>query len=260
MVGVIADAFRMRRTKYEWNNLLNYLSGIIGRQISEIHTRNFYSGNSPWRELNGEQRSAIISAIFQWLSDRKHRIVYCAIEKNIFNENFGTENCYSDIRTIWRFMALHVSLSIQKCFQGSARGRIRTLNPKGRCVLIFDNEHTEQRKFTDLLLNPPDWTDTYYDKKPNQEKLNQIIDVPYFVDSRDVGLIQLADFICFFLRRYIELNMEYSTPAYDGEINRVNNWVELILNKSIPKNNMYLSRNRCTCAGLFYRYAPEIIK
>lgn len=41
MTGVIADSYRMRPTKAEWNDLLNELSRIIGREIEEIHTRDF---------------------------------------------------------------------------------------------------------------------------------------------------------------------------------------------------------------------------
>jgi hypothetical protein len=259
MVGVIADSYRMRVTKEHWNGLLSALSGIIGREIDEIHTRDFYSGNSPWRDLSGHQRAAIIDAIFRWLRDRKHPIVFTAVDKAKFCNGFQEEAFYEDVRTLWRFMALHLSLSIQKRFQGLSRGKKRTLNPSGACVLIFDNEEREQRRITDLLLNAPDWTDSYYDRKPKQEKFSQIVDVPHFVDSKDVGLIQLADFICFFLRKYIELNIGYAEPAYRDEVERVNSWAELLLAQSIPRSNIFLSRGRCACADFFYRYAPETV-
>jgi hypothetical protein len=67
MTGVIADSYRMRPTKTDWDGLLQQLSQIIGKEINEIHTRDFYSGNSPWRDLRGNQRAAIISAIFEGL-------------------------------------------------------------------------------------------------------------------------------------------------------------------------------------------------
>jgi len=260
MVGVIADSYRMRPTKENWISLTKYLSQIIGREITEIHTRDFYSGNSPWRELDGSQRSTIITAIFEWLRDRKHSIVFTAVDKHQFNYSFPKEPFSEDISTLWRFMALHISLSIQKCFQGASRGRDRKVNQKGNCVLIFDNEYTEEKHFTDLLLNAPVWTNTYYDKRPNQEQFSQIVDVPHFVDSRDVGLIQLADFICFFLRKHIELQMGYVNPDYDDEIERVAKWAELILKQCIPKRNIFSSKGRCKCADLFYRYAPQVIK
>jgi len=259
MAGVIADSHRMRPTKEAWNNLLLALSKIIGRNIREIHTRDFYSGNSPWRDLNGHQRSAIITAIFQWLCTRKHAIVYSAVDKKKFNDSFNNEAAASDISTLWRFLALHISLSLQKCFQGAPRGKNRTVNPKGNCVLIFDNEFREERHFTDLLLDAPAWTDSYYNRLPKQEKLSQFVDVPHFVDSKDVGLIQLADFICFFLRKHIEIQMEYVEPEYRDEKEKVSEWANLILNQSIPKSNCYLSRGRCACADLFFRYVPEIL-
>jgi hypothetical protein len=260
MVGIVADSHRMRLTKEHWNRLLKALSEIIGQKVDEIHTRDFYSGNSPWRDLDGGQRSAIIDAIFHWLQQRKHSIVYTVVDKFLFDNNFGNEPYSTDIKTLWRFMALHLSLSIQKCYQGAPRGKNRTVNLTGHCTLIFDNENKEEKRFTDLLMNAPDWTDSYYDRKPAQEKFSQIVDVPHFVDSKDVGLIQLADFICFFLRKHIELSMGYTEPAYRDEVEKVGRWSEKIFGQAIPKRNIYLNRGRCDCADLFYRYAPAIIR
>lgn len=260
IVGVVADSHRMRLTKEHWSGLLIALSKIIGQKIDEIHTRDFYSGNSPWRDLNGKQRSTIIDAIFQWLQNRRHSIVYAAVDKAIFEAKFRDEPYFADVKTLWRFMALHLSLSIQKCYQGWPRGRRRTINHTGHSTLIFDNENREEKRYTDLLLNAPDWTDSYYDKKPLQEKFSQIVDVPHFVDSKDVGLIQLADFICFFLRKHIELSMGYAKPEYLDEVEKVTRWAGMILGEAIPKRNIYVSRGRCECADFFYRYAPAFIR
>jgi len=259
MAGVVADSHRMRLTKRDWNRLLVALSDIIGRKISEIHTRDFYSGNSPWRELDGHQRSSIIDEIFRWLQRRRHSIVYTAVDKSIFFKQFKDEPFYDDVKTLWRFMALHLALCIQKCYQGSPRGNTRTVNPTGQCVLIFDDEKREEKKFTDLLSNAPNWTDSYYDKREIQEKFSQIIDIPHFVDSKDVGLIQLADFICFFLRKNIELNMGYTKPDYADEIEKVSRWSGNILDCAIAKRNIFVSKGRCDCAKLFCRYAPSIL-
>ena len=111
-------------------------------------------------------------------------------------------------------MAIHITLSLQKCYHGAPRRRNRTLNNRGACVLIFDNEHREESRFTNLIIDPPDWTDSYYDRRPNQAKFSQIIDVPHFVDSRQVVLLQLTDFICFFIRKHLELTMDLYESAY----------------------------------------------
>ncbi|MEW6674206.1 MAG: DUF3800 domain-containing protein [Thermodesulfobacteriota bacterium] len=252
MVGVITDATRMRVTKINWQNLLEYLSNIIGRQIQEIHTRDFYSGNSPWRDLDGNQRSAIITAIFNWLQERKHHVVFTAVNKATFLEHFNSEPFYNDIKTLWRFMALHLTLSLQKSFQ-------REKKNKGNTVLVFDNEEKEKVQFTDLVLNPPDWTDSYYNRGKKQEKLDQIIDVPHFVDSKEVGLIQLADFICFFLRKHIELTLGCVKPTYKDEIAKVSAWANQIFGQTIAKSCIYLSKGRCDAAELFCKYAPECV-
>ncbi len=84
-------------------------------------------------------------------------------------------------------MALHISLSIQKRYQGSIRGNKRKINLPGHSTLIFDNEYVEFKHFTDLLLSPPDWVNSYYGKRPSQECFSQIVDVPHFVDSKHVG-------------------------------------------------------------------------
>jgi hypothetical protein len=42
-----------------------------------------------------------------------------------------------------------------------------------------DNEERERTHFTDLILSPPQWTDTYYGRSKNQEALDQIVDAPY---------------------------------------------------------------------------------
>ncbi len=252
MAGIVTDAARMKITKQHWSELLANLSEIIGKDIAEIHTRDFYSGNSPWRELGGNQRSEIITTIFNALKERKHHIVYTAVHKETFYKSFSSEPQFDDVKTLWRFMALHITLSLQKRFQRESRN-------KGNTLLVFDNEEREKKRYTDLVLSCPDWTDTYYDKKKKQNKLDQIIDVPHFVDSRDVGLIQAADFLCFFLRKHIELQMGLTKEAYKDEKEKVEAWINIALDKSIPKSNIFLSKNRCDAANLFYKYAPRVV-
>ena len=74
MVGVVVDSQRMHITKDDWDDLLQYLSGIVGARLDELHTRDFYSGNSPFRGIAGPKRSEYISTIFQWFADRKHHL------------------------------------------------------------------------------------------------------------------------------------------------------------------------------------------
>lgn len=253
MVGIIVDSQRMHLTKKDWEDMLKSLSRIVGRTITEIHTRDFYSGSGPWRHIDGPKRAKIITAIFEWLLKRKHHIVYAAVDKAKFYADIRQEEpLASHIKTPWRFMALHITLALQRNFKTAEK-------TKGNTVLIFDNENREEKNYTELILKPPKWTDTYYGRNASEEPLNQIIDVPYFGDSQHVGLIQAADFICYFFRRYIELHEGVSDPKYDGEQDLLTKWISTALKQAIPKSCIYPSRSRCNCAELFYKYAPRCI-
>jgi hypothetical protein len=107
-------------------------------------------------------------------------------------------------------------------------------------------------------LNPPAWTDTYYDRGAKQERLDQIVDAPYFADSKVVPLLQVADFIAFFVRRHLEL--ETGDPErYAGEKDKVAGWVKKALQRS-ELRAAYPRKGRCGCCQLFYDYAPAYLR
>lgn len=252
MVGILVDAQRMQVTKRDWNDLLTALSSILGKPLAEIHTSDFYSGNGVWRTLDGETRSRIITAIFEWLGERKHSIVFSAVDTATFNSSFASEPESAQIGSLWRFMALHLCLSLQKHFQSKG-------DNKGNTVVIFDRKETDAHGLIDIIKSPPTWTDQYYARSRKRERLDQIIDVPYFGDSKHVGLIQLADFVSFFLRRHIEIAENAIPPKYDKELALVTSWAGIALARAIPKAAMYPVRGRSRCADLFHKYAPRSV-
>lgn len=253
MVGVVVDAQRMRPTKADWAELLATLSEVVGKPVLEIHTRDFYAGNGPWRGIDGPQRAQVIEEVFEWLSERKHRIVYSAVDKAAFFSTFPADPRQADVKTLWRFLALHVVLAVQKQFQKEPKN-------KGNTLFVFDNEEREEMRFTDLVREPPAWTDTYYGRARKQDRLDQVIDVPYFADSRDVGLLQLADFVAYFLRRHVELADGGDVERYGSEKTQVGRWASKALAQSIPRAAMFAKKGRCACAELFYGFAPPSLR
>ena len=253
MVGILVDHTRMKPTKEDWQDLLNQLSATTGKHIQEIHTHELYAGNSPFRGLDGNARTAIINQIFQWLQVRKHYVVFTAVDKANYFANAPAEAFNADIGSLWRHMAFHITLALQKNLQVQEKN-------KGNCVLIFDNKVHDQTAFTNLILNPPAWSDTYYTKGKKQNRLDQIVDVPHFVDSKQVGLIQLADFLCYFLRKHIELQSGAKLERYQGETPIIADYFKLITQMSIPKAHTFLSKARCPAANYFYNFAPTIIR
>jgi len=253
MVGVLVDATRMHITKQDWRDLLAKLSELVGREITELHTRNFYSGNGVWRTVSGPTRAKVISAVLEWFCERKHRIVYSSVCKADYFDAYALQKIPDELNTLWRFLGFHLVLSLQKYCQQQEKN-------KGNTLLVFDNEEREQMRFTDVLLRPPEWSAQYYDKAKRQEALDQIIDVPYFGDSQDVGLIQLADFLAFFLRRYAEITENLVAARYPEEEERMRAWIDTLSKCSIGRSFMYPKVGRNYAHELFFQNSSKAIR
>ncbi len=253
MVGLIADSHRMHVTKRDWQELLVALSRLVGKEIKELHTRDFYAGSGPWYGIKGPERAAIIAQVFDWLAARKHQLVYTSVEKSRFYESQKAGQIPKDVQTIWRFMGLHLLLAVQRVHQRQERN-------KGHTVFVFDNEERERMRFTDLVATAPAWTDSFYNKGKKQSRLDQIIDVPYFGDSEEVHLLQVADFVSYFLRRHAEVRAGYSEARYADEVDKLDGWIQLLTRCSIGGSALYPATGRCECAELFYAHAPDCIR
>ena len=251
MVGVVADAQRARVSRGHWDEFLEDLSALVGQEIQEIHTHAFYRGAGIWRQLDGAQRRETENRICDWLIERHHSVIYSAVDKTKFATDFNREEIAVSIGSVWLLMATHLCLSLQKHHQSFPKN-------KGNTILIFDEEVQQKDNFLQFVLTPPDWTDSYYKKEPKQARLDQILDVPHFVDSKHVGLIQLADFASFILRRHIELH--FGDPEkFAGEKTHIDSCAGKIIGCSIPKSAIFMDRGRCQVADTYRRYAPACV-
>ncbi len=252
MVGVVVDASRMHLTKNDWQELLDTLTRAVGRRIVELHTRDFYAGNGVFRDIGGGDRANLITQIFDWLSERRHAVVYSSVVKQSYFDAFGAGRIPDELNTVWRFLGFHLILAMQKHCQRHER-------PKGHTIFVFDNEERERMRFTDLIARAPDWSDTYYSRGRNQDQLDQIVDCPYFGDSRDVVLIQLADVVAFLLRRYAEVRSGLVGPRYADEDARLAGWMQTLKQRAIQPA-IYPRRRRQEAGDLFYELAPAAIR
>ena len=214
MVGIVVDSGRMHLTKSDWRDLLTILSQLTDRRIVELHAAEFYSGNGVWRGLDGPERAEITTEVLNWLADRKHRIVYSSVVKESYSKALEAGEVSKELGTLWRFLGFHLTLAIQRYSQAEPRN-------KGNTFLVFDNQERERIRFNDIVKNPPVWSDAYYALGKKQQPLDQIIDVPAFQDSKEVELLQVADFLAFFLRRYAEIQEGLEPSKYDDEQEKI---------------------------------------
>ncbi len=253
MVGVVVNSSRMHLTKSDWQVLLDALSELVGKPLSELHTKDFYRGSGPYRKLTGERRSAIISLVFNWLKERRHHVVYTSLIKEEYVESLKRGDIPNELNTVWRFLGFHLVLAMQKYCQKQDKN-------KGHTLYVFDNKEQEERRFLDMISKPPKWSDQYYNRKPKQNQLDQIVDVPYFVNSQDVGLIQLADFFSYFLRRHAEISEGFVEPKYEEESKKLSQWLKVFAERKIKGSPIYPRTSRNSAQDLFFRLAPKSIR
>lgn len=254
IVGIVVDSQRMHLSKSDWVDLLDILSQITGKQIKELHTRDFYRGNGPWRGMTGGIRSKVVFAVLDWLKERKHKVTFSAIDKVKYFAEVKVNPKLMEFESLWCFMSYHQVLVIQKHFQKEKKN-------KGNTVLIFDREVTEEAKFCKLIFAPPTWTDSYYERQKKQSQLDQIVDVPYYGDSEQVHLLQVADLIAYFIRLFLEIKTGLAKESYTGELTFLEEIMKKVKDISLPTSTRYPSKGRCECAELYFNMAPvEITK
>ena len=218
VVGVLVDSLRMHRTKVAWESLLSLLDEISDGRVIEIKGRELYRGNAYWREWDGGERSLLIENIIKWMVDRKHAVTFGAVSKSKLNEVRASTSIEGfEKTTAWSIAAMHMILGVQKRFQ-------REKQNKGNTVFVFDNV-SEQKEILDLVNDPPKNTEAFYKPKKKAPPLDQVIDVPFFADSRHIGLIQVADLFAYILHLYAEITEGLADQKFDGELERLEKWI-----------------------------------
>lgn len=202
VVGVVVDVQRMNRTKVEWGDLFSKLSGLAKKPVKEIHAKDLIPGRNAWFSVKPEVRNQIVDTILDWFAERKHLITFGAVDKVKF-KSLGNDERALDLKTPWDVAAFHVVLTLQRAYQKNKKN-------KGHTVFIFDKGQSPDT-LVRLIMDPPDWSGTYYGFSNKHEALDQIIDVPFYAESHHVPLVQVADLICYILRRFTEL-VEYESP------------------------------------------------
>jgi hypothetical protein len=253
VAGVIVDSQRMHITKEHWADLLDHLSGICGKRLQELHTKDFYAGSGPFRNLPGHERAEYISSIVSWLCERKHDLVYSAVHKGQFQDSKAKAALQPEIETPWRMAAFHCILAIQRAHQSVEKN-------KGHTLLVFDDKGHDEAPLATMVLTPPVWSDSYYSRGKKQAALDHIIDAPYFADSKQVPMLQVADFLAYFFRRYVEIAENLVPPKYPEEEQRIREWVGTLSKRCVGYQHMYPAKGRCPTAEMFYAHCPPSLR
>ena len=249
-VGVIADVARVHRTRAEFEQLFQDLTELPDKSISELKGSNLYYGKGRWDGVDGEVRHDAIRQLCDWLAERKHSLALAALDAKLFA---GSDLAQLTSLDIWMCGALHVALQIQKAHQGTKKN-------KGASFLVFDEHKVKGDALAELLFAPPAWSDDYYARSKKQLALDQITDTAFYARSHHVGLVQVADVFAFVFRRFSEIADFGEPEGYDGELDRLTGWIEVLDHRLLARSNRWPRRTRSDLAAAYSSLAPPSLQ
>ena len=249
VAGVLVDAGRMHRTKIDWDELLDSLRSQSQFGLPELKGRELYRGQNFWRQWDGGERTILINTLINWMAERKHKVTFGAVSKDRLQGTRGEFDLDGfQQSTEWSIAAMHLLLGIQKTCQIQK-------NNKGKTVFVFD-EASGGKSLVQLVLHPPAATDGFYSRAKATMQLDQVVDVPYFADSRHVGLIQLADLLAYLLCLFAALAEGIVDEAYDGEREKLTGWISQMRPVLLRDSSRWPKSSRDPCTTFFRNVAP----
>jgi hypothetical protein len=102
--------------------------------------------------------------------------------------------------------------------------------------------------------------DTFYNRRNEQTALDQIVDVPFFADSRHILLAQVADLFAYILRTSAEIEDGQLGEKYKDEGKKMRAWSKRIAEVAFPRSSRYPTKKPCPIAQLFWNLAPLPIR
>ena len=248
MIGVLVDAYRLNRTREEFAEIFDEIQSLFEENLRELKGSKMIFGRDRWRRVDPEVRKRIAGYLCNWIAVRKHHLALSAIDRKKLNED-QTAGVPKDCRDDWLAAGLHIALQIQKANQGKDKN-------KGHTFLIFDDNKFKADALSDLLWQPPEWTDDYYAKQKKQSRLDQIVDTTFSIKSHHAGLVQIADLYAFIFRRYAEMRDFGKPEEWAGEQDLIEAYVAELTTRLLPRSCRWPTRPSGASAQWFNSIAP----
>ncbi|CAB3395123.1 DUF3800 domain-containing protein [Kyrpidia spormannii] len=244
MVGILVDAHRLNKTREEFSWYFNQVRDLFTEPLRELKGSKIIHGRDRWRNIDLKTRKTIVDSFCNWIQERKHHLALAAIDYKKWAEKDNL------VRDRWLACALHIALQMQKRNQN-------TSNNKGRTLLFFDENKAKADRLAELLWDPPDWTDDYYNRHEKQGRLDQLIDSAFTVKSHHAGLVQIADLYAFIFRRYAEITDYGRTEEWEGEHRFLRHCIEILKPRMLPQSTRWPARTHSECAEWYNSLAPH---
>ncbi|HXF89624.1 MAG TPA: DUF3800 domain-containing protein [Xanthobacteraceae bacterium] len=248
MVGVLVDAYRLNRTREEFAEIFDDVQRLFEENLRELKGSKMIFGRDRWRKVDPEVRKKIAGHLCKWIGDRKHYLALSAIDRSKLKKD-DTADVPKQCRDDWLAGGLHIALQIQKSHQNKDKN-------KGHTFLIFDDNKVKADALSDLLWQPPEWTDDYYDRQKKQGRLDQIVDTTFSIKSHHAGLVQVADLFAFIFRRYAEMKDFEKPEEWAGEQALIEEYVAILASRLLPRSCRWPAKQNGASSRWFNSIAP----
>ena len=245
MVGIVVDHNRANKTRQEFGVIFDGIKAMLPAATELKSSRVFY-GAGLWGTVAEQARWQLFVDLCMWIKTRKHKLVLAAVDKERLANNKGLAP--GELHDEFLAAAMHIALQIQKAHKGQAKN-------KGHTFLIFDENKQKVDTLPKLLNEAPAWTDSYYNRAKKSDPLDQVIDTAFFAKSHIVGLVQVADFFAFVLRRYAELEQWKMAEKVTGEADFIRERAKQLA--ALLGASGWAKSKASECASWYRSVAPE---
>lgn len=247
MVGIVADSHRLNRTREDFADIFDEIQRLFEENLRELKATKLILGRDRWRKIDPEVRKNIVEHLCTWVADRKHRLALSAVDQAKFAEK--ANEIPAECRNPWLVGALHIALQVQKAHQAESAN-------KGATFLIFDDNKVMADRLSELLWQPPQWTDSFYERGKKQSRLDQIVDTTFHIKSHHAGLVQVADLFAFIFRRYAELASFNLPEEWRGERALIEKHAATLASRLLARRTRWPTRGGGDCAAWYNAVAP----
>lgn len=219
MVGLLVDAYRLRRKTTDFDELLKDLLQRHPGHRDELKTKQFINGGGGWSAVPPEERKQFLRDICTLAADGG-KLFGVGISFENFDAAIAAGHNHLTGNSYWLAAGLFITALIQKKMQPVSSN-------KGLTVLVMDDNKREMPKLSDLLYTADPWLDGLYQMRRTvrgrsvwknrtaADRLDQIINTAFAVKSEHSSLVQVSDALSYIYRRHLELRTE--ADAYAGE-------------------------------------------
>lgn len=235
-----------------------------GYELKELKGADLYCGRGDWKEVDGGKRHELYKDLLKWMSNRMMKIIISGVDLNKFKSMCQKNDKLKRYDyLVWQY--LHIVLAIHKkeCRKKKYKRKEDELRPKknnkGKTIFIIDQLKEHEKELSNLLSKKPSWVDQYFScKVPDEFRLCEIVDTAYFVRSHQANLIQLADLVAYVVRRYAELKENYHSKRFEGELEKINNWYNILEDSFIRSSHVVRKRSKnVPLAEAYKKLRPE---